>query len=130
MAADPADVVARLIAAVEAQDVDAALALVTDDVSYENVPIDPIVGRDAMGATLRGFLAPATEVDWRVLRTVVDGNLVVNERLDRFRVGDGWLELPVAGFFEVTADGLISRWRDYFDMASYTGRLTALTQGG
>jgi limonene-1,2-epoxide hydrolase len=58
------------------------------------------------------------------------GNVVVNERLDRFRIGEGWLELPVAGFFEVTDDGRISVWRDYFDMATYTNRLAALTGSG
>jgi limonene-1,2-epoxide hydrolase len=126
----PADVVASFIAAIERHDVDAALALVTDDVSYENVPIDPIVGKEAVGAALRGFLATATEVDWKVLRTVTDDRVVVNERVDRFRIGDGWLELPVAGFFELTVDGLISRWRDYFDMATYTRQLTELTSAG
>ena len=53
--------------------------------------------------------------------------MVINERLDRFQIGSGWLELPVAGFFEVTDQGLISLWRDYFDMSSYTGQLAALT---
>lgn len=127
--ATPQNVVAAFIAAIEQKDVDAALALVTDDVSYENVPLDPIVGKEATGATLRGFLAPATEVEWRIVREVVSGNVVVNERLDRFRIGDGWLELPIAGFFEVTPGGLISRWRDYFDMATFTRRLTELTSG-
>ena len=121
------DVVNAFVTAIEAEDIEAALALVTDDVSYENMPIDPIVGKDAMGAVLAGFLASAVEVDWQVLRQHEIGELVVNERLDRFRIGDGWLELPVAGFFEVTADGLISRWRDYFDMATYTTQLQALS---
>lgn len=126
----PAEVVDAFLAAVAAKDIDAALALVTDDVSYENVPIDPIVGKDATGAVLAGFLEPAAEVDWQVLRQHTVDNLVVNERLDRFRIGDGWLELPVAGFFEVTADGLIARWRDYFDMTTYTRQLQSLTGGG
>ena len=120
------DVVDAFVAAIEAKDIDSALAFVTDDVSYENMPIDPIVGKDAMGAVLTGFLASAVEVDWQVLRQHEIGGLVVNERLDRFRLDAGWLELPVAGFFEVTADGLINRWRDYFDMSTYTGQLEAL----
>jgi limonene-1,2-epoxide hydrolase len=123
------DVVDAFVTAIEAKDIESALALVTDDVSYENMPIDPIVGKDAMGAVLGGFLASAVEVDWQVLRQHEVGGLVVNERLDRFRLGEGWLELPVAGFFEVTADGLISRWRDYFDMTTYTDQLQALTSG-
>lgn len=123
----PADVVSSFIAAVERKDVDAALDLLTDDVSYENVPIDPVVGREAVGAVLRMFLEPAAEVDWRVLRTVESGSLVVNERVDRFRLANGWVELPVAGFFEVTDDGRISRWRDFFDMATYTNQVAAAT---
>ena len=95
------------------------------------MPIEPIVGRDAMKAMLRGFLGAATEVEWRIVRqTVCFGNVVINERLDRFHIGDGWLELRVAGFFEVTADGRISRWREYFDMATYTKQLAALTASG
>ena len=124
---NPSDVVAAFIAAVEAMDVDAAVALLTDDVSYENVPVTPVVGKEAVRSTLEGFLRPARAVDWPVLREVVVGNVVVNERLDRFEIGDGWLELPVAGFFEVTDDGLISRWRDYFDMATYMNQLSTLT---
>ena len=47
------------------------------------------------------------------------GNVVYNERVDRFRFSGGWLELPVAGVFELDAAGKITLWRDYFDMASY-----------
>lgn len=126
----PSQVVNAFLAGVEAKDLDAALALVADDVSYENVPVDPIVGQGATRAVLAGLSEPAAEVDWQVLRQHEVDDLVVNERLDRFRIGDGWLELPVAGFFEVTAGGLIRRWRDYFDMATSGGQLQALTAAG
>ena len=125
----PEQVVDDFIAAIERKDIDAAGTYVHDDIRYENVPIDPILGRDAMKATLGMFLGNAGDVDWVVNRQVVDGNLVANERLDRFQIGDGWLELPVAGFFDVDDDGLITVWRDYFDMNSYTSQLAALTGG-
>jgi len=124
---DPGEVVAAFIAAVEAKDVDAAIELLADDVSYENVPMSPIAGKEAVRATLGAFLGAATQVEWPISRQVVAGNAVINERLDRFQIGDGWLELPVAGFFEVDEHGLITLWRDYFDMSSYTGQLAALT---
>lgn len=124
---EPEAVVAAFIAAIEAKDIDAAVELLTDDVSYENVPMSPIVGKEAVRATLGAFLGAATQVEWPIRRQLAHGNVVVNERLDRFQIGGGWLELPVAGFFEVTDAGLISLWRDYFDMASYTGQLAALT---
>ncbi|MAG03332.1 MAG: limonene-1,2-epoxide hydrolase [Acidimicrobiaceae bacterium] len=121
----PTETVNAFIAAIERKDVEAAVALVSDDVSYENMPMQPIVGPEAMAATLEMFLAPASEVEWPVLRQFEVGNVVVNERLDRFKIGDGWLELPIAGVFEVV-DGRISLWRDYFDMATYTGQMAEL----
>ena len=124
---DPEHVVATFIAAIEAKDIDAAVELLADDVSYENVPMSPIVGKEAVRATLGAFLGSAGQVEWPIARQVVAGNVVINERLDRFQIGNGWLELPVAGFFEVTDQGVISLWRDYFDMATYTGQLTTLT---
>ena len=111
---------------VESKDIDSAVALLADDVSYENMPIDPISGRDAVRQVLEGFLQPAVHVEWRVLREWEVGGTVINERLDRFQIGDGWLELPVAGFFQVE-DGLITLWRDYFDMGSYMSQLSSLT---
>lgn len=124
---DPQAIVRDFIAAIERKDIEAAAALLADDVRYENMPIDPIVGRDGVVATLSMFLAPASEVAWPVLRELVDGSCVVNERLDRFKIGDGWLELPVAGVFEVT-DGVITLWRDYFDMGAYQRQMAELTE--
>ena len=124
---EPPPIVADFIAAIERKDVDAAVAMLSEDVSYENVPMSPIAGREAVATTLHGFLGMASEVDWPVQREVVAGNTLMNERVDRFKIGDGWLELPVAGVFVVTDDGLINLWRDYFDMNSYTTQLGELT---
>lgn len=125
-AMSPTEVVSAFIAAVEAKDVDAAVALTDPDISYENMPIDPIVGRDGVRATLAMFLEPAVSVEWRVEASYEVGSTVINERVDRFEYPAGWLELPVAGVFHV-ADGLITVWRDYFDMATYQNRLVELT---
>ncbi|MFQ5558518.1 MAG: limonene-1,2-epoxide hydrolase family protein [Acidimicrobiales bacterium] len=122
----PGEIVEAFIEAIERKDVGAAVAMVTDDVSYENMPMDPIVGPEAMARTLEGFLGPAGEIDWRILRQIEQGDTVFNERLDRFRIGDGWLELPIAGVFEITG-GRISLWRDYFDLGSYMTQMAELT---
>jgi len=127
MGVDPAAVVASFIEAIERRDIDAAASLLAEDATYDNVPVGPLVGRDVARATLASFLGSAAEVEWQVVRQMVVGSVVANERVDRFRIGEGWLELPVAGFFEVDEDGLISLWRDYFDLASYTSQMEALT---
>jgi limonene-1,2-epoxide hydrolase len=121
------DVVGQFIAAVESKDVPAAVALAAPDISYENVPISPVKGRDALAATLQAYLAPAQGVEWRIIEQWVVGTTVINERLDRFQIGSGWLELPVAGIFKIDGNEQIALWRDYFDMTSYTEQFQALT---
>ena len=107
------------IAAIEQRNLDPALDLVADDVVYENVPMRAVQGREAVRATLGPFLHAASAVEWRVLRQVAEAGVVMNERLDRFRLGHRWVEVPVMGVFEV-ADGRIRLWRDYFDLATLT----------
>ena len=120
----PAEIVTEFIRAIERKDVAAAASFVAENISYENMPMAPIIGREAMMATLEVFLAPAERVDWQILRQWEVGRTVINERLDRFEIGDGWLELPLAGIFEVNDDNKISLWRDYFDMGTYATAMT------
>ena len=57
------------------------------------------------------------------LNSAGNGNVVFNERVDIFDLGNGkTISLPVAGVFEVTGSK-ISAWRDYFDMAMYTKQM-------
>ena len=118
----PTEIVNRFIAAVERKDLDAALALVTDDVEYDNVPMAKVHGPDAVRATLEPFLAGAAEVEWVVHREAATGDVVMNERTDRFRMGGRWIEIPVVGVWELRG-GKIALWRDYFDLASFTKQM-------
>ena len=61
------------------------------------------------------LLASAESSEWVVHREVASDDLVMNERTDRFLVNGNWIELPVAGVFELR-DGRIALWRDYFDL--------------
>lgn len=123
----PGETVTAFIHAIERRDVDKAVAMLAEDVSYENVPMQPVVGREGVRATLSRFLGAASEVEWPTSLQLEVGNRVANERVDRFKIGDGWLEMPVAGFFEVDDDGLITLWRDYFDLKTYTDQMSELT---
>lgn len=122
----PSETVTAFITAIERLDIDAAVALLADDVSYENVPMKPIGGREGVRAALASFLGAASKVEWPVSSQFEAGNRVANERVDRFKIGEGWLEMPVAGFFDVNNDGLITLWRDYFDLATYTEQMAEL----
>ena len=85
------------------------------------MPMRPIVGTAIVLKVLEGFLDPAEEVVWQVQSECERGDIVYNERLDRFKINGGWLDLPIAGVFRFEA-GKITLWRDYFDMATYTER--------
>lgn len=114
----PAALVTEFITAIERGELESALALLSEDVEYDNVPMGKTFGRNAVGKTLAPFLARYDRVEWVVHHQVASGDhthgVVMNERLDRFGKGDSWLEMPVAGLF-VVDDGLITLWRDYFD---------------
>ncbi len=121
-----AETVTEFIKAIERKDVDGAVALTATDISYENMPIEPVVGQEGLAKTLNMFLGSASEVDWQIVSQYEVGSVVFNERVDRFKIGEGWLELPVAGIFHLDDDGKISLWRDYFDMASYQRQMADL----
>lgn len=109
----PADTVRAFCAAWGSGDMENVYALMADDIVYHNVPMPVIHGVAASRAFFAAF--PFTEAEFRMLALAADGDVVLTERLDRFRLPGGWMELPVMGVFEV-ADGKIAKWRDYFDI--------------
>jgi limonene-1,2-epoxide hydrolase len=123
MTMTPGEAVRALIEANEAKDVDALLDVLTDDIVYENVPMSVLNGHDEIRAMLTGFLGAAERIEWEVLHQVEQGDVVMNERIDRFWMADGKeIALRVAGLFEVR-DGKVAVWRDYFDLASFTDQM-------
>ena len=58
---------------------------------------------------------------WKAMLEWLNG-LVLNERSDRFQIGNHTITLRVMGIFEL-ADGKITAWRDYFDMNQYMSQL-------
>ena len=109
------DTVNAFMKAAADRDYDTAVSYLTDDIEYQNMPLPPVNGKDAVRGTLDMLLANADGSEWVVHREVENGNVVMNERTDRFNIGGKWMELPVAGVFELR-DGKIFLWRDYFDL--------------
>lgn len=106
-------------------DHDAVVATFTDDGVYHNIPVDPLVGHDAIRAMVDGFThgMGLKVVEFRIDRMLSDGPTVVTERVDIFEKGDGGrVELPVLGIFEFEGDK-IAKWREYFDMNQFTAQL-------
>lgn len=115
----PDETVTALVTACEARDLDAVCALVTDDIEYDNVPIGAVHGPDGVRSVLSGGVTAAAEqVEWVVLNQVASGDVVMNERIDRFLVDGRWIEIPIAAVFRLR-DGRVCLWRDYFDLETY-----------
>jgi limonene-1,2-epoxide hydrolase len=122
----PEQIVDEFIARIVAKDLDRACELVSDDLEYDNVPMGKNLGPDGLKAFLAPLVDGVEQVEFVVHRQTATGNVVMNERTDRFKVGEAWMDLPVAGVFEVNDDGLITLWRDYFDLATMTDQMAKL----
>jgi limonene-1,2-epoxide hydrolase len=123
MATDAEKVVTEFCNAWPRKDIDELLGFFTDDAVYHNIPLEPAKGKAAIRGVINQFLPMAKSLHFKVLHSASNGNMVFNERVDVFDLGNGkTISLPVAGVFEVTSNK-ISAWRDYFDMAMYTKQM-------
>ena len=114
-AQSPAQIVRQFLKDMERLDYDSAMQWVAADCDYINPPpLGAVVGPAGVRAVLEPFFAPTLENEFKILSEATAGPVVFLERLDRHRLADKWVELPVTGVFEVR-DGRIVRWRDYFD---------------
>lgn len=115
----PGELVTALVRACEARDLDRVCSLVTDDIEYDNVPMGKVYGPEGVRKVLSaGVTQEATDIEWRVLEQIAQGDIVMNERVDCFLVDGTWIEIPIAALFKVR-DGRICLWRDYFDLDTY-----------
>lgn len=120
---NPETVVLEFCRAVPTRDVGRLCDFFTDDAVYHNIPIAPVQGREAIEATLRQFIDPASSAEFEMKAIATRGNVVLTERVDRFVFAGKTIAIPVMGAFEVTTGGKISAWRDYFDMAQFTQQM-------
>src|SRR5947209_16010388 len=123
MSETPLELVRRFCDAWGGGDLDAIVDYFTEDAVYHNIPIDPVTGKDAIKATIAGFTAGVDKIEFRVAHIAANGRVVLTERVDAFFTATKTIELPVMGTFEVTDDGKISAWRDYFDMNQFMSQL-------
>lgn len=128
------EVVERFLDALERLDIDAAVALLDDDVEYRNVPFPPARGRAAVERQLRGLERYCSGFEAINHHIASDGTAVLTERTDVICSGRVRVAFWVCGTFEVR-DGRITLWRDRFDLvdvswATLRGVLAAVLPGG
>ena len=120
----PVEVVRRFCAAWADGDLDAIVGAFTDDAVYHNIPLDPVVGPDAIRTFIEGFVGGVDSVEFQIRTIVGEGDVVLTERVDVFVAPGRRIELPVMGTFELR-DGRIAAWRDYFDLQSFMSAFSA-----
>jgi limonene-1,2-epoxide hydrolase len=103
--------------------VDQIMDFFTDDAVYHNIPMKPAAGKATIRKTIEGLLKGTTWIEFKILHSASNGNIVFNERVDSFEAGGKRISLPVMGVFETTPNGKIKGWRDYFDLKMYTDQL-------
>lgn len=121
---DPETVVRNFCEAFSRQQLDELLDYFAEDAVYDNVPIGAATGREAIGATLQQFLDPSGEAVFEIRSLATDGAVVLTERIDHLTLNGKQVSLPVMGTFEITSDGKIAAWRDYFDLGQLTKQLS------
>jgi limonene-1,2-epoxide hydrolase len=100
-------------------DLDKILAFLTPDCFYHNIPMEPLVGHAAIRPFMEPMVASSSSITY-VVHAIAEApnGWVLTERTDIMVMGDKTVSIPVMGVFEFK-DGLISAWRDYWDLPSF-----------
>jgi limonene-1,2-epoxide hydrolase len=117
---DAEEVVDRFLAAWQSEDADTALAFFADDAVWHNMPMDPVVGIEAIREVYVEFAGAMDGLRVDVHLQLSNDTFVMHERTDHVSMGGKTVSLPICGVFEIQ-HGRIKNWRDYFDMTRLTG---------
>jgi len=102
------------------------VAFFTDAAVYHNIPMAPVIGREAIAHNIASFIRPGAPgieaIQFRILNIAANGPVVMTERVDVFRLPNKTFEVPIMGTFEVSG-GKISAWRDYYDQNQFNSRM-------
>jgi limonene-1,2-epoxide hydrolase len=103
-------------------DLDELVSFFSNDAVYTDGPRGTHHGIDAIRAELGNMvkMVPSTKIDIKTL-LANDGTVMV-ERVDNFKIDGKPFDLEVAAVFELDNEGLIKRWRDYYDLKSIADR--------
>jgi limonene-1,2-epoxide hydrolase len=108
-------------------DVDTILSLFTEDAVWQLwVPGGPVLrGRDAIRADIGRQLGFATHMRCGPIAVVSNDRQVFTERLDRFASRGVQIDHHLVAVFDISDDGRIAAWREYFDPEDVNRQLRA-----
>lgn len=100
------------------RDIEKIMSYFAPDAVYHNVPVAPIKGHKAIREIFVAFLDAFDSIALDIVTIAGEEDLVLAERVDRFKLKGKYFELPVNGVFEIK-NGKIHRFSDYFDLTSF-----------
>jgi len=114
-----------ILRSIESRDLDRFEAVLAPDVTWQNVPHAPAVGRSAVLQLLDGILPLCERVDWEIVSAEYGTDTAWLERVDRFWIDGECHAAPCNGVFVVdtTSKQLLSV-RDYLDYSLWRERIT------
>lgn len=121
---DAIEVVETFLARLEAMDMDGVVALLADDVVYQNYPLPADHGVDAVLKTLKRFNTLIEQFRVETHNIAERDGVVLTERTDILVGPFVYLDIRVNGTFRVEG-GKIVLWRDYFDVGETLLKLLA-----
>ena len=121
------EIVHALCMALTTGDMKRALPYLSDTLHYHNMPWAPMSGARAVAEFLQPFVdgTHCALTEMRILHAVGNGEVVMNAREETWERGAVRVVLPVAGLF-VLSGGRITRWCDYWDLATFKPMLDAI----
>ena len=124
-AAEPLRVVKAFFKAQDARDLSGMCSLVDNNILYINEPHPSsrhICGRHAFQAAFANSPCIwAEDARLEILNIAYNPmtRVVFVERLDQYLIQGKWLKIPISGFLEITKQGKIAKWKDYFCYKKY-----------
>lgn len=129
MSASNSETVRRFCKSLVAGDMALAVRHLSNDVHYHNLPWEPMQGARAVQEFLQPFVdgTHCSLTALEIHHQVAEGDVVMNSRTETWERHGLRVLLPVAGLF-VLREGLIVRWCDYWDLATFKPMLDAIAK--
>ncbi len=116
------DLIHTYYAAWMRDDLEAVLALCTEDLVAVNVPIGPLRGKQAVREFLAKFGRGMQQKRYVVERIIESGDSAMVEGVEHYVKDGKSVSLPYMSRFKFR-DGKIAEWRDYFDLQTVLRQL-------
>jgi limonene-1,2-epoxide hydrolase len=126
---DPLQIVEEFLHAYFQGDAARLTALVTEDFEFQNAPMPKALIKGpaqmlALMANHGGFPEPIEPGSGghESLAHAVNGDIVLLERVDFWRIRGVSMRLPVCSVWRIT-NAKVSLWRDYYDLGAYVRQM-------